>query len=76
MLNANVDTSRNNLNEQTQQIEWSFGGLELWHTHQIIVEACLVDIAENAWESEKENAENIKCVLNLRFSADRLIMLN
>ena len=45
-------------NEYAQEIEWELGGLELWHTHQIIVEACLVDIAENAWESEKENAEN------------------
>ena len=32
--------------------------LRILNTHQIIVEACLVDVAENAWESKKENAEN------------------
>ena len=35
-----------------------FNSLKISYTHQIIVEACLVDVAENAWESKKENAEN------------------
>ena len=51
---------------RNQKFWFSSDKVKKQYTHQIIVEACLVDVAKNAWQSKKKNAE-IEAILRCFF---------
>ena len=55
-----MDTNTHNkkIVARNQKFWFSSDEVKKQYTHQIIVEACLVDVAKNAWQSKKKNAEN------------------